>query len=924
MRVLPDTTAFARSLARYLERIEARTVLNIRTRTDVEQIGKDVATAVKTAEKSALIHIGAGIDASGLVRETRRAAAVAEKTARLRLPVDLDLKRVAAGIATVAALLAGGLKAAALPLALAGAVVHALALGKALAPAAGALAALPGIAIAAAGAIAALKIGLVGVGDALKGDAEAMAKLAPSARAFVVEVQRLGPAWLKVRQAIQGNLFANLNTEIRSLAATWLPILQTQLSGVAAGWNLAFRNAGEMARTPAFIADMTAALQSSVVASQQLSGALAPILSILATLAPFGAEMFASMAGAIRVAATDFAAFLTTAKETGQLGEFFAGVKSTLIGIGGALGDIGAIAGAVFTAASNAGSGFLGPLGQILDTVRTFVTSVEGQTALTTFFASAMTVLQAILPLVTTLAGAFGTVLAPAIAKIATLLGPGLQTVATALVGVITALIDSGALDALASGLTEGLAALGPALVPVAKALGSIVKAAAPLLPVVGKIAAVIAGVLASALTAIEPVLSALIGAIADSGLDKILADIGAQLGPLIGELISALMPTLQAILPLLGPILKVVGALVMVALALLKPILALVAPITELIALKVLTPIVELLATALTWLAEKALIPAAEWLGNLADTVSGLDWATVWQAIVNGVKLAAQWFAELPGKIMSAVFGLPGQLLTWAQGLFASLGSLFLQGLSILVSHALALPGRIISAVLSLRERALGFFAEIWSRAGQLFLSGVATLVSHVASLPSRARAALSNLAGAVLGVFGNAGSWLWDAGRRIIAGLIDGISSMVAKLKDKLRSVTNLIPSWKGPPPKDAKLLRGSGRLIMSGLMDGIAASLPALRAQLAGVTADISGQFNASAASVAPRISTAPAGLRFAGPVLDPSDLREPAINLTAYFQVGDDPVINAVEKAVTRDPERFASHVRTGERMLGRRG
>ena len=58
------------------------------------------------------------------------------------------------------------------------------------------------------------------------------------------------------------------------------------------------------------------------------------------------------------------------------------------------------------------------------------------------------------------------------------------------------------------------------------------------------------------------------------------------------------------------------------------------------------------------------------------------------------------------------------------------------------------------------------------------------------------------------IKGKFSDAGTWLKDAGKKILQGLIDGIDSMISSVKDKLSKVTDLIPSWKGPLEKDRML--------------------------------------------------------------------------------------------------------------------
>lgn len=103
--------------------------------------------------------------------------------------------------------------------------------------------------------------------------------------------------------------------------------------------------------------------------------------------------------------------------------------------------------------------------------------------------------------------------------------------------------------------------------------------------------------------------------------------------------------------------------------------------------------------------------------------------------------------------------------------------------------------------------------------------INGVMTLVSGIRSR--------------VTGVFSSAGSWLLDAGRRIIQGLLDGINGMIDSVKGKLNELTNAIPDWKGPREKDAKLLRGAGRLIMKGLIKGFDDGRAGVKASLGDIT-------------------------------------------------------------------------------------
>ncbi len=139
--------------------------------------------------------------------------------------------------------------------------------------------------------------------------------------------------------------------------------------------------------------------------------------------------------------------------------------------------------------------------------------------------------------------------------------------------------------------------------------------------------------------------------------------------------------------------------------------------------------------------------------------------------------------------------------------------------------------------------------------RGVQATIRGVSAVVGVVRNAFGAARTAAGNALGGlvrtvagvpdrVIGVFRNAGSWLINAGRDIVGGLIRGVEDMIGSLQSRFSSITNLIPSWKGPASRDASLLRPNAHLIMGGLIGGIAEREGALRSGLGRVTGIVAG--------------------------------------------------------------------------------
>lgn len=133
-----------------------------------------------------------------------------------------------------------------------------------------------------------------------------------------------------------------------------------------------------------------------------------------------------------------------------------------------------------------------------------------------------------------------------------------------------------------------------------------------------------------------------------------------------------------------------------------------------------------------------------------------------------------------------------------------------------------------LIAGIITILDTLLG---PLWDGFTDALESGWNSISEWFAGIP-----------GKIADFFSGAGTWLLDAGKSIINGLIDGITSGIDWVADKLSFITDMIPEWKGPPKRDGVLLKGSGSLIMQGLMDGIDSETGALQAMLGGITGTI----------------------------------------------------------------------------------
>ncbi|MEV8431993.1 hypothetical protein ACWHLZ_28095 [Streptomyces chartreusis] len=196
-----------------------------------------------------------------------------------------------------------------------------------------------------------------------------------------------------------------------------------------------------------------------------------------------------------------------------------------------------------------------------------------------------------------------------------------------------------------------------------------------------------------------------------------------------------------------------------------------------------------------------------------------------VWEALKTAVSASIDWIAD---KI--AWFGtLPGKVGGW----FGRAKDAAVQKFTELLGWIKGLPGRASSAMSglagALRSRAMDAGRQLVSATRQK----ISDAISWIRGLPGRARSALGNLGGI-----------LWNAGKSIVSGFINGIKSMFSGVRRTLGDLTSKLTSWKGPEDVDKKILTPAGRMVLGSFMRGIDLETPALRAQLQGLTGQVPG--------------------------------------------------------------------------------
>jgi phage-related protein len=233
------------------------------------------------------------------------------------------------------------------------------------------------------------------------------------------------------------------------------------------------------------------------------------------------------------------------------------------------------------------------------------------------------------------------------------------------------------------------------------------------------------------------------------------------------------------------------------------------------------------------------------EWFGGLAKIIAGVvkliagiltgDWKKAWE----GAKMIFNGFVQFVTAGLKAfvtiVFNILAAMATRLYDTFKMMWNRALGAIvsttAQIISFVAGIPARVINAIIRLNGMLFNWAKGAFQQAKTGIVQKASEIISYVAGIPGRIRSAL-----------GNTGSLLYNAGRNVLSGFINGLKSRIGEIRNTLSSVTNMIPSWKGPRERDLKLLEPNAGWIMQGLIRGFQKELPGLRSALGDITGEV----------------------------------------------------------------------------------
>lgn len=419
------------------------------------------------------------------------------------------------------------------------------------------------------------------------------------------------------------------------------------------------------------------------------------------------------------------------------------------------------------------------------------------------------------------------------------------------------------------------------ALSPVQTIFKSIEPLLPQLLSVFGQLATVIGGTLMSALTTLVPIFMQMQGVVV-----SLFQQVLAVALPIIVQLVTMLGQTLAQLLPVVMPIIIQIATLAMTLVSQLAPILmqliSAVLPVVVTIfgaVLQAIGPLITMIAGLLIPIIQ-ALMPVvvtvfgvvASIITSVMQIVQGViqvvtgiisgNWSQVWEgiqnifggiwntivAVVTGV-LGILWSVISAG--LNLVFAFIGSILgsigqffadTWNNIVGAVSGAIGF--VSVAISSGFSLWWGLVTSTLG---NIGSFFADTWNNITNGISNFVGGIGKFFAGIPDTIMSALSG-----------AGSWLFNVGKDIINGLLDGIGSMMGAIGNAILSlipgpIVGVFKSALGIA-SPSKVFRGFGKNIVEGLILGTGDKTDDLTSTMRDlVTVPDAPSFSSSAASM-----------------------------------------------------------------------
>jgi tape measure domain-containing protein len=438
------------------------------------------------------------------------------------------------------------------------------------------------------------------------------------------------------------------------------------------------------------------------------------------------------------------------------------------------------------------------------DALRTFLTDSGAKEAIAQLgggFGQLLAAMAPVFPVITQLASTFGAfmgTLATALTPFLNILGPALTTMIAGLEGPLSIVAQTFGM------LLEAVAPILPIIAQLvvigAELIGTVLQALQPAIKAVG-----------DAFGQMMDVLGPVIADLGDE-LGPIFKEVATAVGrivialvpfiPLVSKMAMAFLPIISEVLPVFADLLIVIADALVQLLPAFLPLVTAMTNITVAVT-GMLAKLAGGVVGALSWIIGGLVNIAAGILGFFANLVSSIlsflgiaspskVFMDIGMALIQGlwdgiqalIGMVWDFFTTFPGKIIGFLASLGSMLFNLAGDAIRFLWNGFTSYIGLVWGFWSSLPGRVISLVSGL----LGLIAKFGKDVLTGLWNGIESmwgfLSNNIGGLPAR-----------IVGAIGNLASTLVQKGKDLIQGLWNGISSIdiLGKVGELVRGVTS-----------------------------------------------------------------------------------------------------------------------------------
>jgi phage-related protein len=678
--------------------------------------------------------------------------------------------------------------------------------------AAAGFAAAPAVILGYASTMIVAKLAVAGVGDALKAAGEdqktfdkSIKGLAPEAQKFAKGFRAALPALQGVQKSMQNAFFKGSSAQVGGVVKA-VTALKPAATAVAGSLGEVAQNVVKTATSGKNIGALKAILGGVNSFLQRIKASIGPVVTGFLNLAKQGAAFGGTVGGKLSDALASLARWLSTI----DLKSIFAKAAPVVQALGQFLGDVAVIAQSLFGIFIGDGSNAAGVLGTLASGMADFLQSAQGQAVITSLRDAMAAISGSVGQIFLTLLQA----LAPAIVALAPGAGELANQIAGVLVPAITALAPL--LQDVAQYLSDNIGWLGPLA-------GAVVAAAAGY-----KVYAAAATVVAT----VQKVLNSSVAVSTVAWIRNAAAVVASRVAMVAAAGASGVVRAATVAWTAVQWLLNAALAANPIGLV----VIAIAALVAGLIIAYRNSEAFRNIVTAV-WSAIKTAI------GSVVNWITGTVWpslqrawasitsgvTTLWGAITaawNGIKNAISAVLSAIASIISSVWGGIVSVVTGAvNGVKNAISVGFNAAKSVIstmMNAAKAVVNSIMRGIVSVVKSGISGVKSA--------IAGVSAVVTTVRNAFDRVKSAISeklssavavvrSFPGKVAGALGGLGSLLYDKGKTLVQGFINGIKSMIGSVGSAAKSVVGAVTRWLPGSPAEVGPLSGKGYVMLRG---------------------------------------------------------------------------------------------------------